>query len=84
MYGAPSEFCTVTVRSTVAPFAAAEAGNRRMTWLDVLPATISPRVEEGKMLSAGTPFKDADVIVTPVAVPNPVADPNAAAVTRMG
>jgi hypothetical protein len=74
----------VTVRRTEDPFAAAEAGNSRVTKLEELPATISPRADVGKMLDAGTPFKDADVILTPVAVPNPVAVPYGVAVTRIG
>jgi hypothetical protein len=84
VYGAPSEFSNVIVRRTADPFAAAAAGNNRVTGLDALPAGISPRIDEGNTLVAGTPFKDADVILTPVAVPNPAAVPNAVAVTWIG
>ena len=84
VYGAPSEFSNAIVRRTDDPFAAAEAGNSRVTGLDELPARISPRIGEGDTLVEGTPFREADVILTPVAVPNPIAAPNAVDATRMG
>jgi hypothetical protein len=84
VYGAPSEFSKATVRRTADPLAAAELGNTRLTTFDELPATMSPRIGEGNILVAGTPFKDADVSFTPVAVPNPAAVPTGVAVTRIG
>ena len=84
VYDAPSEFSNVTVSKTADPFTAAVVGNSNVTGFDELPAAMSPRTGEGEMLVAGTPFKDADLIVTPVAFPNPVAIPNAPAVTRTG
>ncbi len=62
------------LRITVDPDEAAVPGNIRLMGIDEAPAATFPRsLNEAKFVAA-TPLREADVIVTPVATPEPVTE----------